>query len=161
MDNKSKATIIASLALMAAIGAGTIGMGMVADAHRDNLNGQKRSLALSEEQRTKMTEFHNQIEQAIKTNNYKDWKNTIESKSRPCDVVTEENFSRFAEMHNLMEDGKYEEAMAIRDELGISGMGGRMGRGFRGMGMGGCQKNKSLQGNFKDKNNDGICDNMQ
>ncbi|NQU99131.1 MAG: hypothetical protein HQ538_00170, partial [Parcubacteria group bacterium] len=35
------------------------------------------------------------------------------------DKITEENFSKFVEMHNLKQDGKYDEAKVIADELGF------------------------------------------
>ena len=160
MDNKNKATIIASLALMVAIGAGTIGMGLFADAHPDGSNGFGRNL-ISDEQKTEIQEMHEQMEQAIENNDYEAWKNIIDSRPRISDAITEENFSKFAEMHNLMQDGKFDEAQAIRDELGFAGFRRGVGQGFQGRGMmRGTQRGQN-GGGFLDKNKDGICDHMQ
>ncbi len=157
MDNKNKATIIASLALMAVIGAGTIGMGIIANAHPSNSNEQNRRWSSS----SQVFKLHNQIEDAINNNDYKSWKNAIEDRIRPVDVVTEKNFPQFVKMHNLMKQGQYEEAQKIRDELGISGVGGsRVGRAFRGVNKG-FHRGENLHGNFRDENSDDICDNMQ
>lgn len=161
MNNKHKATIVASFALMAAIGAGTIGMGLIADAHPDNLKANGGGWNLSEEQKAEMQIRREQMEQAFQNNDYEAWKNLVVSRPKMTDSITEENFSKFAEMHNLMEEGKFEEAKAIRDELGIAGLGRGIGRGFQGKGMmRGINKGQNGAG-FIDENNDGICDHMQ
>lgn len=161
MNNKHKATIIASFALMAAIGAGTIGMGLIADAHPDNLKINGGGWNLSEEQKTEIQARHEQMEQAFQNNDYEAWKNIIESKPKINDTITEENFSQFAEMHQLMEDGKFEEAKAIRDELGLTGFGGGIGRGFQSKGMMRGIHRGQNGGGFLDENNDGVCDHIQ
>lgn len=41
--------------------------------------------------------------------------------------ITEDNFAKMSQMHELMQAGDYEGAQAIRDDLGIGGLGRGMG----------------------------------
>jgi len=82
-------------------------------------------------------ERHEQMEKAFENKDYNAWKSLMNGRGRVSEVVNEANFSRFAEMHELMEDGKIDEANQIRQELGL-GIGGGYGR--RGNGTGGCQR---------------------
>lgn len=161
MNNKHKATIIASLALMAAVGAGTVGMGLIADAHPENLKGNRNGWNLSEEQKAEMQARHDQMEQAFQNNDYAAWKNIAEGRPKMTDAINEENFPKFAKMHNLMKEGKFEEAKAIRDDLGLTGLGGGIGRDFQEKGMMRGAHRGQNGGGFLDENNDGICDHMQ
>lgn len=88
---------------------------------------------------------HEQMTAAFANNDYAAWKKLMAGKGATR-VVTQENFARFTEMHNLMLAGKTDEANAIRQELGLG-----TGQGQRG------QNNK---GHFIDVNFDGVCDNM-
>jgi hypothetical protein len=97
-------------------------------------------------------ERHTQMTEAFANNDYAAWKNLMVNRGA-ANVVTQENFSKFTQMHNLMLEGKSDEANKIRQELGL---GNRQGRGM----MGG-QRGQSAGGNFVDKNGDGICDRMQ
>jgi hypothetical protein len=104
---------------------------------------------ITEERFDEMVERHAEnsknrdaIEEAIEANNFKTW-STLSSefdRGRAFEVITEENFSKFVEMHNAMEAGNYEEANELRKELGLNvrpqdGSGKQNGRGMRG-GMG-------------------------
>jgi hypothetical protein len=66
----------------------------------------------------------------------------MQGKGRVSEVVTEENFARFAEAHRLATEGKIEEARQIRQELGLGlndGNGSRNGAGNgQGQRMGNC-----------------------
>lgn len=71
---------------------------------------------------------------------YTAWKVLMQEKlanspvAKTLNVVNESNFSKFVEMHNLMQAGKITEANAIRQELGLPERGGGKGMGFgRGM----------------------------
>lgn len=81
-------------------------------------------------------ERHEAMEQVFENNDYQAWKELMEGKGRVLEVVNEDNFARFAEAHQLKEEGKLEEAKKIREELGLS-VGERMrakeafGRGYR------------------------------
>jgi len=66
-------------------------------------------------------ERHEAMEQAFENNDYNAWKKLMEEHShgRVLEVVTEDNFEQFAQAHQLAKEGKYEEADAIRQELGL------------------------------------------
>jgi len=79
---------------------------------------------------------HNAIQTALENNDYEAWKETVDSRPRITDYINQDNFDKFAEMHQLMLNGDIEGAQAIRDELGLPDMG-MMAKGFkRGFGMG-------------------------
>lgn len=85
-------------------------------------------------------ERHEAMEKAFENKDYNAWKNLMQGKGNVTRVVTEENFAKFAEVHELMEEGKTAEAQKLRQELGLGlhsgagkGMGevtGHMGRGM-------------------------------
>jgi hypothetical protein len=83
-------------------------------------------------------ERHEAMERAFDNKDYDSWKNLMSGKGRVSQVITEENFARFAEAHQLVKEGKSEEAKQIRQELGL-GLGGRNGlndgQGNKGQGM--------------------------
>lgn len=83
-------------------------------------------------------ERHEQMTSAFESNDYNSWKELMEGKGRVSEVVNEGNFSRFAEAHRLSQEGNSEEALKIRQELGL---GLRNGTG-RGEG-GGLSKNSN------------------
>jgi len=84
-------------------------------------------------------ERHEAMTQAFENNDYNAWKELMSGKGRVTQVITEENFARFAEAHQLAQEGKLDEAKAIRQELGL-GLGNRngdgSGQGNKGQGMG-------------------------
>ncbi|MFC1711719.1 hypothetical protein ACFLZ1_03990 [Patescibacteria group bacterium] len=84
-------------------------------------------------------ERHEAMEQAFENNDYNAWKELMSGKGRVTQVITEENFTRFAKAHELAEEGKLDEAKQIRQELGL-GLGNRKGdgsgQGNKGQGMG-------------------------
>lgn len=102
-------------------------------------------------------------------NNYGAWRAMMGNKAgRAASQVTEKNFDQFTKMHQLMAEGKYEEAQKLRTELG-------MGQG-RGNGSGGCAMNNvgaksggcPMRGQgagrgagFTDTNKNGICDHAE
>lgn len=78
-------------------------------------------------------ERHDAMEKAFETRDYNAWKNLMQGRGRVTQVVTKDNFAKFAQAHELAEQGKTAEANAIRAELGLGigsgngscGMGGR------------------------------------
>lgn len=81
-------------------------------------------------------ERHEAMTEAFENKDYNAWKELMQGKGRVTQVVNEGNFARFAEMHNLMLQGKTEEASQIRTELGLGlkngsgqGQGQRAGYG--------------------------------
>ena len=79
-------------------------------------------------------EKHEAMTKAFENKDFNTWKELMQSKGRVTQVVNEENFSKFTEMHKLMLEGKTDEANKIRTELGLglrdgSGQGQRSGYG--------------------------------
>ncbi|VVA44336.1 conserved exported hypothetical protein [Candidatus Roizmanbacteria bacterium] len=77
-------------------------------------------------------ERHSAMEKAFESNDYNAWKNLMNGRGRVTQVINKDNFARFAKIHELVEDGKTDEANKIRTELGL---GLQNGNGY-GMGMG-------------------------
>lgn len=76
------------------------------------------------------TERHEAMEKALETNNYEEWKKLMGRRGRVTEVVTKDNFAKFAKAHKLAEEGKLEEAKKIRQELGLGPRdGSRQSRG--------------------------------
>ena len=87
---------------------------------------------------------HDAIEEAIEAGDFKTWSalSSEFDRGRDFTIITEETFPKFVEMHNAMEAGDFEEADALREELGLvgpqdgSGLKNGMGRGMgNGRGM--------------------------
>jgi hypothetical protein len=74
-------------------------------------------------------ERHEAMEQAFKNNDYNVWKELVSGEGRITQIISEENFARFAEAHRLAEEGRLDEASQIRQELGF-GLGNRHGDGL-------------------------------
>jgi hypothetical protein len=77
-------------------------------------------------------ERHMAMEAAFEKNDYNAWKNLMQGRDRVTQVVTKDNFSKFAQIHKLTEEGKTAEAQKIRQEMGLglkNGMGQGMGMG--------------------------------
>ncbi len=79
-------------------------------------------------------ERHEAMEKAFENKDYDAWKNLMQGKGRVSQVVNKDNFSKFAEAHELMEQGKTAEAQQIRQELGL-GLQNGSGKGMGGAGM--------------------------
>ena len=80
-------------------------------------------------------ERHEAMEKAFETGDYDTWKNLMQGNGRASQIVNKDNFSKFAEAHELMEQDKTAEAQKIRQELGL-GMHNSSGKVMGGMGMG-------------------------
>jgi hypothetical protein len=57
--------------------------------------------------------------EAFETKDYIAWKNLMQGKGRVTQVVNKDNFAKFAEAHELAEQGKSAESSKIRQELGL------------------------------------------
>lgn len=77
-------------------------------------------------------ERHTAMEKAFETRDYNAWKALMAGRGRVTQVINAQNFAKFAEAHELAEQGKLNEANAIRTELGLglkNGSGQGMGYG--------------------------------
>lgn len=77
------------------------------------------------------TERHDQMEQALETNDYQTWKELMGNRGRVAEVITEDNFPQFVKAHQLSEEGKIGEAQELRQALGLGNYDGQE-RGFGG-----------------------------
>jgi len=78
-------------------------------------------------------ERHEAMTQAFENKDFNAWKEQMQGRGRVTEVVNEENFARFAEMHQLRLEGKTDEANQIRNELGLglgNGAGNGQGKGY-------------------------------
>lgn len=76
-------------------------------------------------------ERHTEMVRAFENNDYTAWKNLMQNKGRVTEVVTQDNFAKFAEAQKLSLQGKTTEAQKIREELGLglkNGSGRNSGR---------------------------------
>jgi hypothetical protein len=83
-------------------------------------------------------ERHEAMTQAFESNDYQAWKEQMAGRGRVTEVITEENFDRFAEAHRLALEGDTEGAAQIRLELGLgtrNGAGQGQGQGLKGQGQ--------------------------
>lgn len=114
------------------IGAGTLaiagiaGLSLAADAYQGN-PGQ-RAPWFSQDR-------FDAIQKAIDDKDYNAWKSLQEKNVKArmdwlTQKITPDNFPRFAEMHKLMQEGKYDEAAKIRQELGLGQGPIGPGRGY-------------------------------
>lgn len=80
-------------------------------------------------------ERHTAMEKAFESGDYNAWKDLMQGRGNVTRIINQDNFAKFAEAHELTEDGKTAEAQKIRQELGLglhngSGQGMGMGRGM-------------------------------
>ena len=76
-------------------------------------------------------ERHQAMVEAFEKQDYQAWKKLMAGRGRVSEVVNEENFAQFAKAHQLMSEGKAEEAQQVRAELGL---GQGRGNGHDGQG---------------------------
>lgn len=75
------------------------------------------------------TERHEAMEKAFEKKDYNAWKNLIQGKGRVTQIVNKDNFAKFVQAHELAEQGKFEEANKIRQQLGL-GLQNGLGKGM-------------------------------
>ena len=64
------------------------------------------------------SEDHEAIQQALENNDYDAWKNLM-GDSPMAEKITADNFSKLVESHKLTQEGKFDEAKQIKEELGL------------------------------------------
>ncbi len=85
-----------------------------------------------------------EVQQAITDNDYTAWQTAmtervVEMRQQATDMevrINQDTFNKLTQAHQLMQDGKRDEAKVIFDELGMFGPMGRMGGKGMGQGMG-------------------------
>ena len=81
---------------------------------------------------------HRDVLEALENEDFSAWKQAVESMPKSTDYITEDNFSRYVEMHKMMMEGDADAAREIADELGIPmgpGNGRAMGKAHSRGGM--------------------------
>jgi len=79
------------------------------------------------------TDRHAEMTEAFENLDYQTWADLMTDKGRVTEVVTNDNFAKFVEAHELAQDGNYDAANEIRTELGLrTSNGERMGAGHKG-----------------------------
>lgn len=121
MNKKILGIGVLSLAL------GAIFIAQTVDAYRGNPNVQGPNYS---------EERHQSMLTAFENNDYEAWKNLMGNRGRVTQVITKDNFAKFAEAHKLTLAGNTTEAQKIRQELGLglqngSGKGTGSGMGYR------------------------------
>ena len=152
---KGKTIGIASLLITAMVATGAFAFGGLGNnAARDAIESGDYSLwkeahtnELTEERFEEARERHQQMEQrrvemdeAIEEG-YSAWKEYMEENSkgkRILEVINEDNFDEFVEMHELRIEGDFESAKEIAEELGLNGFHRQGKRGNKFGKMGGC-----------------------
>ncbi|MFA6521605.1 MAG: hypothetical protein WCT53_04435 [Candidatus Gracilibacteria bacterium] len=80
-------------------------------------------------------ERHEAMTKAFENKDYDTWKKLMVGKGKVTQVVNKDNFAKFAEAHELAEQGKNAEAQKIRQEIGL-GLHNGLGKASGGRGMG-------------------------
>lgn len=124
----NKTNIILGVSVLALAGAFVIAGSKGASAYQGNPSVQGPYYS---------AERHAATQKALETKDYNAWKNLMQGRGRATQIVNEGNFAKFAQMHELLEQGKTAEADAIRTELGL-GLRNGQGKGMRG--FGGCNR---------------------
>ncbi len=76
-------------------------------------------------------ERHQAVVKALESGDYEAWKGLKEGRGRVSQIITKDNFAKFAEAYKLAKAGKTEDAAKIRAELGL-GLGNGSGKGMGG-----------------------------
>lgn len=77
-------------------------------------------------------ERHSEMEKTFDNNDFSAWQKLMIGRGRVTEVVNKDNFTKFAEIHKLAEEGKTLEAQKLRTELGLglhNGQGQGQGKG--------------------------------
>ena len=127
MNNKRKLVLgLGTLALILGVG----GLATSADAYKGDpaIQGPNYSV-----------ERHIAMEKAFDTKDFTAWSELMTGKGKVTQIINKDNFAKFAEAHELAENGDKAGAAKIRAELGLGlkdGHGRGQGNGAgRGIGM--------------------------
>ncbi len=92
-----------------------------------------------QEKRQVMLEKRQEMKEIFENNDYDAWQDLMNEKadsleekvSQIRESITQENFDKLSEIHQLLEDGKYDEARELKEEMGLGGFGPGMHRNYR------------------------------
>ena len=79
-------------------------------------------------------ERHEAMQKAFENKDYSAWVSLMQGRGRVTELVNKENFTKFAEAHELAKQGKTAEAKEIRQELNLglhNGSGREIGQSAR------------------------------
>jgi hypothetical protein len=125
-----KTLLIAAIALVVTAGLVSLVNAQVKQEGRERINRSEFSTEMKAERENHQAE----MQEIMENGTYDEWKEKVESRPRMTDYVTEENFAKFQEAHQLKLAGDIEGARGIMEELGIERGMGIGKRGFnRGM----------------------------
>ncbi|MBT6690997.1 hypothetical protein HOB10_01535 [Candidatus Parcubacteria bacterium] len=108
----------------------TLAVSSLASAYqgKPNFEGQKRDPIK-----------HEAMVEAIESGDYQTWADLHQDNGKMLEFITEDNFSQFATLHQLKQDGNYEEAKALWAEMDFPDKKKGFRKGFhRGMRAGDC-----------------------
>ena len=117
-------------------------------ANRFNMNfvnpeNRQENREAKQNRRAENDENFEAIKNAVESGDYETWKEL--TVNRPVsENITADNFSKLKEMHELRQNGEFEEARTIAEELGFKHLGPNNMKGMRGQGMrdGTCRLNE-------------------
>ncbi len=110
-------TILIAVIATAALGIAATSVNVFAQSPTPNTNIMQRLMV-----------NHQAVQQALESGDYNAWENALpaQAQSMMGQTITKDNFPKLVQMHKLMEDGKYDQASQLRQELGLpshNGMG--------------------------------------
>ncbi|MBU4332333.1 hypothetical protein KKD19_05825 [Patescibacteria group bacterium] len=116
---------------------------------RKEINPDPEKIEQMQERQAQMQGQQEQMQRIFENNDYTAWEALMQERLTAmqervnvfAESINQETFDATVEIRALMQEGKYEEARALREELDIEGLGefgcpGFKGLGFKGMGRG-------------------------
>ena len=106
---------------------------MTAGLTEERFNQLRERHTQMEEKRVSMQETRKKVQQALETGDYNAWKEAIGDSphaGKLTEVINKENFDTFVQMHEAKQNGDFETAKALAEELGLQGFG-KCGMGHR------------------------------
>lgn len=114
---------------------------------------------------TKVGPYHTEereveMDKVMENKDFEGWKNLMTEDGRTPGVLrkidTQAEFEKFAQAHGLIDEGRIDEANAIRTELGLGQGQGNGKRQGNGQGRG-----QNSRGMHVDSDNNGVCDRQE
>ncbi len=115
--------IVLGLAAVTVAGAGVLSLGSQVEAHRGDFSIKGPNYT---------QERHEVMQNIFKNNDYDAWVELMDGRG-PAGRISREQFGEFSKIHQLVQEGKIDEAKALRASLGLGkrdGNGAGQGNGF-------------------------------